>query len=204
MNPTERRRSLARPVGRIDMSMFVEAAQTVLLADFVSGTVHWAEDAYARSDTPIVGRWIGVANIEHHAKPRAFTKRTWLSSSWDLALAAVGVVTVAAWYHMLDWRVWLFAIVVANANQIHKWAHQSAHENGPIVTFLQKLRILQTQRHHARHHGGNKDSYYCSVTNFLNPILEEFNFWKTVEKVLARTLHLHRKVDPTVASAPKR
>ena len=37
------------------------------MADFVSGVVYWAKDAYARKDTPVVGKWIGEANLEHHA-----------------------------------------------------------------------------------------------------------------------------------------
>ncbi|MGL4574563.1 MAG: fatty acid desaturase CarF family protein [Burkholderiaceae bacterium] len=179
-------------------SMVVSAAGAVLLADFLSGAVHWAEDAYARKDTPIIGKWIGQANIEHHVKPRAFVVRGWWASSWDLALASTAVVIGAWWLNMLTWQVWLFAIVAANANQIHKWAHRAPHENGAFVTWLQRMKLIQTQRHHAKHHSGKKDSHYCSITNFLNPILEELEFWQKLERFNARVFGLKRKPDPTV------
>jgi plasmanylethanolamine desaturase len=179
----------------------LQAVGAVLIADFFSGLVHWAEDAYARKDTPIIGKWIGEANIEHHVKPRAFVSRGWWASSWDLALAGVLVVAGAWWLKLLSWHVWLFAAVSANANQIHKWAHSAPHENGRFVTWLQKLKILQTQRHHAKHHSGKKDSHYCSVTNFLNPILEELEFWKHLERFNEKFLGLKRRQDPTVPAA---
>jgi plasmanylethanolamine desaturase len=179
-------------------SMVVSAVGAVLLADFFSGAVHWAEDAYARKDTPIIGKWIGQANIEHHVKPRAFVMRSWWQSSWDLALASTAVVIGAWWLNILTWQVWLFAIVAANANQIHKWAHRAPHENGVLVTWLQRMKLIQTQRHHAKHHSGKKDSHYCSITNFLNPILEELEFWQKLERFNARVFGLKRKPDPTV------
>jgi plasmanylethanolamine desaturase len=184
--------------GMVTNVMILQAAGAVLLADFASGLVHWAEDAYARKDTPIIGRWIGEANIEHHVKPRAFVSRSWWASSWDLALTSMLVVAGAWWLKVLTCPVWLFAIVTANANQIHKWAHSAPHENGRLVTWLQKLKVLQTQRHHARHHSGKKDSHYCSVTNFLNPLLEELEFWRGLEWFNERVFGLKRRADPTV------
>ena len=120
----------------MNSSVLLQAAGAVLLADFVSGVVHWAEDAYARKDTPIVGKWIGEANLEHHSKPRAFVTRSWWASSWDLVLTSMLVVAGAWWLKALTWQVWLFATVSANANQIHKWAHSAPHENGRVVTGL--------------------------------------------------------------------
>jgi plasmanylethanolamine desaturase len=93
---------------------------------------------------------------------------------------------------------WLFAVISANANQIHKWAHSAPHENGRLVMWLQKLKLLQTQRHHARQHSGQKNSHYSSVANFLNPNLEELEFWSLLERFNARVLGLKRRADPTV------
>jgi plasmanylethanolamine desaturase len=180
----------------------VQAAAVVLLADLVSGVVHWAEDAYARAETPVIGKLIANANIEHHAKPRAFLLRNWWQSSWDLVLVGMAVIATAYALGMLTWHVWLFAIVAANANQIHKWAHRNPKENGWLVTRLQKLRVLQTPRHHAKHHSGQKNSHYCAVTNFMNPMLERMRFWNALEWTLEKTVGLKRKPDPTVKRAP--
>jgi plasmanylethanolamine desaturase len=175
------------------LNLFSGTACAVFTADFLSGVVHWAEDAYARKDTPIIGKLIGEANIEHHQKPRAFVARSYFESSWDLILLATLVLAVAWYCNQLTWQVGLFALVAANANQIHKWAHRAPHENGPVITVLQRLKLLQTQKHHGKHHRGDKDSYYCSITNFLNPVLEKLGFWKGLEMVIEKTTGAKRK-----------
>ncbi len=183
------------------MGVLVQGVATVLAADFVSGLVHWAEDAYARKDTPIVGKLLAEANIEHHAKPRAFVVRTWWESSWDLVLVGAIVLAAASALDLLTWHVWLFVAVAVNANQVHKWAHRSPEENGRVVTFLQRIKLLQTQRHHARHHCGAKTTHYCSVTNVLNPVLDELEFWQALERAIEWTLGWRRRPDPTVKGA---
>jgi hypothetical protein len=65
----------------------------VLFADFFSGVLHWAIDSYARTDLPLVGKWIGQPNIEHHKRPRAFLLRSWLQSSLGPATAGVDTVS---------------------------------------------------------------------------------------------------------------
>ena len=180
------------------ISVLTGCAVAVVLADFISGFVHWAEDAYARADTPIIGRWIGEANIEHHAKPRAFVARGYWASSWDLVSVSALVVSGAWYFDQLTWQVLLFAVATANANQIHKWAHSAPHENPKLVTMLQKLRLIQTQKHHGKHHQGSKDSYYCSITNVLNPVLEKIRFWQLLETTIAMLTGMRRKPDPTV------
>ena len=96
------------------------SAAAVFLADFISGLVHWAEDAYARADTPVIGKWIGEANIEHHAKPRAFVARGYWDSSWDLVSVSLAVIASTWYLDLLTWQIVLFAAATANANQIHK------------------------------------------------------------------------------------
>ena len=176
----------------------MQGAAAILAADFVSGAVHWAEDAYARPDTPIVGKLIANANIEHHIKPRAFIARGWFESSWDLLLLGSLVVAMACWLDCLTWPIWLFVVCAVNANQIHKWAHSNPRENGPLVTFLQKVKLLQTQRHHAQHHRGMKDSHYCAVTNALNPVLDKVGFWRGLELGIEALFGVKRRPDPTV------
>jgi plasmanylethanolamine desaturase len=70
------------------------------------------------------------------------------------------------------------------------------HENGRFITWLQRFKLIQTQRHHAKHHQGKKNSHYCSITNFLNLILEESEFWNTLERFNARMFSLQRKPGP--------
>ena len=167
---------------------------TVLLADFVSGLVHWLEDAYARPGMPVVGR-IAEDNLLHHRRPRAFLARSWWESSSDLVLIGLLAVWGALLTgHLSGWLLFFVALTI-NANQVHKWAHQGPRENPRLVTWLQRLRILQTQREHGRHHRGRKDSHYCVITNLLNRPLEALGFWKRLEALVERLTGVARRND---------
>lgn len=126
------------------------------------------------------------------------TRNTWWQSNWDLLLAMVLVVITAALLGGLTWHVWLFAIVASNANEVHKWSHRTRLENGVFITWLQKLRILQTPHHHAIHHTNPKEVHYCPITNVLNPVLDALHLWAGLEWLLAHTIDLHRRPDTSV------
>jgi plasmanylethanolamine desaturase len=171
---------------------------TVIAADFVAGLIHWLEDAYVREDTPLIGKHVARPNIVHHHYPRYMTRHTWWQSSGDLVVLSAILMAVAWFTGHLTWEVCLFAILSANANEFHKWAHRSRKENGPVISFLQDIKLLQTTKHHARHHTDPKNSHYCTVTNFLNPVLDGVGFWDRTEWVLARTIGLKRREDTSI------
>lgn len=167
------------------MLTIVKLFFTVMLADFFSGLIHWLEDIYAKPGMPWVHR-IAIENALHHEQPRAFLKKNWWQSSWDSVLAAI-VLLAGTWYFgIFSWYLVLFAVLAANANQIHKWTHQNVQEKPKLVTSLQKYHLLQTCRHHAKHHTGEKNTHYCVITNLLNPVLERLNFWRHLENIIAR------------------
>jgi ubiquitin-conjugating enzyme E2 variant len=171
---------------------------TVLAADFVAGMVHWLEDAYVCEDTPIIGKYVARPNIVHHHYPRYMVRHSWWQTSRDL-VSMSAVMVIGAWLTgLLSWEVWLFAILSANANEFHKWEHRARKENGLIISFLQDIRILQTAKHHARHHTDPKNSHYCTITNFLNPVLDGMNFWNGLEWALAKTVGLNRREDTSI------
>jgi ubiquitin-conjugating enzyme E2 variant len=164
--------------------LLVEILAVVLAADFISGVVHWWEDRYARlNGGPL--QQVAIDNLRHHARPREFLAKGYWASSWDLWLLGAAALGAAALLGVLSWHVPLFAVLVANANQVHKWAHRTREENGPLIGTLQRLHLLQTARHHGRHHQGSRDSHYCVLTNFLNPLLEEVQFWRRLERLAA-------------------
>jgi ubiquitin-conjugating enzyme E2 variant len=170
----------------------VELIAVWLLVDFVSGVVHWAEDSYGRETTPVIGRWVIAPNVLHHRDASAFVRSSWFASSWDLAAAGAMIVAVAALAGVLTWHVALFALLGANANQIHKWNHMR-HSSVPLaIRVLQRLHILQSSRHHSQHHRGAKNSHYCVITEVLNPLLDRMGWWRMLEKLLAPVLGLPR------------
>lgn len=170
----------------------------VLLADFVAGVVHWLEDAYGTEDTPVVGPLLIRPNIVHHHFPRFFTKLSWWQSSWDLVLLGALGLGIAWWFDALSWQLALFTVVGVNANQVHKWAHRTRAENGPVISFFQDIYVLQGPRQHAIHHTDPKNTYYCPVTNVLNPVLEKIQFWPRAEKLIERVTGLRHRDDTSL------
>jgi hypothetical protein len=158
--------------------MLLKLLVIILLADFISGFVHWLEDAYARPEMPWVG---GIAreNLLHHDKPRDFLKKGWWQSSYDLI--ALGLVILAISWFAFD--------------EIHKWAHQNRQERPWVVTKLQDWNLVQGARQHGRHHRGEKNTYYCVITNILNPVLEKIGFWVGLEHLILWMTGVQRRQD---------
>jgi hypothetical protein len=179
----------------------LEIFGTILIADFASGFVHWLEDAYGHPDWPVTGKLVTRPNILHHHDPRYFTRHGWFHSSWLLLCVGLMIVLAAGLGGVLTWHVWLFAVLGGNANQIHKWSHRSVAENGALISLLQRLRLLQTPRHHAGHHTNPKNSHYCVLTDFLNPILDAIRLWDRFEEAIWTVFRVHRRVDASVASS---
>jgi ubiquitin-conjugating enzyme E2 variant len=175
------------------MDMLLKILVIVLIADFISGFVHWLEDAYARPDMPLVGT-IAKENLLHHSKPRDFLKKTWWQSSYDLIGIGL-VVCAAAWMIDGTLSVWLLLLMglSINANQIHKWSHQSRTERPRLISKLQDWKILQGARQHGKHHSGQKNTYYCVITNVLNPILERAKFWVGLEAAILLVTGVERR-----------
>jgi ubiquitin-conjugating enzyme E2 variant len=91
--------------------------------------------------------------------------------------------------------VWVFAIVGANANQVHKWNHMPKDRRPLLIRGLQQLRLLQSPRDHAAHHRGEKNTAYCVITPFLNPLLDATRFWRGLEKLTVPWIGAPRRED---------
>jgi len=168
---------------------------TLALVDFVSGIVHWAEDTFGTHSAPIVGRWIVMPNEVHHRDATAFVSNTWLASSWDL-LAVGALVALATWHlDAWSWATWLFIVLGVNANQIHKWNHSPAANRPASIRFLQRVYLLQSSWHHAAHHRGAKNTSYCVITPFVNPILDSIGFWRALETITVPLFGAPRRSD---------
>ena len=155
----------------------------VLAADFVAGLVHFSMDNYGSRSTPLVGGEIG-ANRRHHIEPRLFLRNSW----WKNARSTLPIILfIAAIFYacdMINIFSITFLIVGWNANEVHKWSHQSQKERPKLATFLQKWSVLQSPKEHNKHHSGEKNSNFCTITPFMNPLLESIGFWRKLEFVI--------------------
>jgi ubiquitin-conjugating enzyme E2 variant len=108
-------------------------------------------------------------------------------------------VLLVAWpLGLLSWQLGLFVALSVNANEIHKWSHRTRKENGRLISALQDWHILQTPRHHGLHHADPKNTYYCPIFNFVNPVLERIAFWSRLEAVIERLTGVTHRPDTAV------
>ena len=180
--------------------MFFKIVVTWLITDWISGLVHWLEDSYGHPFSPFVGRRVTKPNLLHHYRPRAFIRNSWYASAELLLAACLVALLIALTLGRLSPMVILAAVLGANANQIHKWSHRTPRENGGLIILMQRLKLIQSPDHHNKHHVGGKDSHYCVLTNFMNPILDACRFWRGLEILVKRVLGIKKRDDDTILS----
>jgi ubiquitin-conjugating enzyme E2 variant len=185
-------------LGNYSLQLFLALS----LADFIAGVIHWLEDSYGSPDTPIVGKPI-KANILHHHDPRDFLRNNW----WQNARSSLPIVLFfAVVFHLLDCLNFFTIstlIIGWNANEIHKWAHQTKRERPRFATYLQNLGIILSPKHHYKHHRSNHDTDYCVITPWVNPLLNLLNFWRFSERLIYKLTGIRTRLDP-VATQPVR
>lgn len=152
------------------------------LLDFLTGVVHFWMDRYGREDMPLLGKAIIEINTWHHENPRRMTTRSYwylCKSGW----IGVGAMWLAVFLLTggLSWQ-WLFlGLLGANANIVHQWAHKFPNEKPAVVTWLQRMRLIQRPLDHAKHHTKPETRAYCTYTPWLNPVLDGIGFWVGIE-----------------------
>jgi ubiquitin-conjugating enzyme E2 variant len=152
----------------------------LLAADFLSGLIHWAEDTWAApGGWAFLDKHVVLPNIEHHRSPGLMRGNSYLvNNSVTLAItAAAALVLFLA--HVYAWQAYVTLAIASHSNAYHRWAHM---RNVPRpVRWLQGIGLLQSVQHHGVHHKRPYASRFCTTTNFLNPILDGFGFWRALE-----------------------
>jgi hypothetical protein len=160
-------------------------AGCLLVADFLTGLMHWAEDTWlAPRRSAFLDRYVVRDNIEHHRRPGSIRAGTfWETNRVTIVLAAIGV-SGCVLGHVEAWQPYLMLALLSHSNQVHKWAHSS---NVPApVQWLQSIGLLQSPAQHARHHKTPYATNYCAMTNFVNPALDAIGFWRGLEWTIER------------------
>jgi ubiquitin-conjugating enzyme E2 variant len=169
----------------IMLIIFFRILLAILLADFMTGIVHWWEDAYGNPNWSILGKSLIEPNLRHHKYPREFIKGSYwsrINTSMYLGLLLLGLCCLFSIFNIYSF---ICIAIAAHGNEIHRLSHQTDKENGRLIVLLQKTGIMQSRRHHGLHHNSPFECNYCVMTNFVNPVLQSINFWHYTEQFLA-------------------
>lgn len=142
-----------------------------LLADLLSGLVHWALDTFGSVRTPLVGSAFIRPFREHHADPAAMTRHDFIEVNGASCLGCLPVLAAAAFLPMdgfIQAALLSFSLGVLLANQCHKWAHVPPDQLHDFVKTIQKLGLILRASEHRLHHTHPYDSYFCTASGWLN------------------------------------
>lgn len=180
------------------MTVIVSYLQTTLtvlgawlLADLLTGIVHWAQDKLLVSESRFsILNDIKADNDLHHAKPAAMIRYSWWENintsvpyAWPVALV---LFLVGA--PMLIWLVVFFG---SFANLIHRFSHLPKGKLNWFLRFMQRTGLFISVDHHKEHHFDkngvvrkeNTTGKYCPMTNWLNPWLDLIGFFSALERL---------------------
>jgi ubiquitin-conjugating enzyme E2 variant len=165
----------------------------ILIADFITGFFHWFEDTWITLETPLLGKVIGVPNVEHHQNPGLLAKMgTFISRNTVpviLVLIGLGISWLLGFF---CWQVALVGVLAALGNEVHEWNHSVKPKNW-LVAFIQDSGLVQTKQQHALHHKRPYDRYYCTLTNFTNAVMERIYFWRGLEWFCMKVFRMKMK-----------
>ena len=165
-----------------------------VLADFVSGLIHWFADTYGAEDTPLFGPWLIRPFRQHHVYPRDICTHGLVLAIGNSCTIAVPFEAGVLYLMLTDEEVSIteaflslvfnvFAVAIVATNLFHKWAHAEA--TNAFISCLQKSRFLLSPAHHDLHHMTPFDSNYCITNGWLNPLLEKVRFFRRIESALS-------------------
>lgn len=162
-----------------------------ILADFVSGLVHFLGDTIGNEHTPFFGKRFIFPFREHHTDQTAITQHSFWYTNGLNCLVSLPIMiamyhgwkitgTSSLWSQCIFLTLYFLVIGVFFTNQIHKWAHQ----NNPnaVIRTLQNSGLILTPSRHKLHHTAPFDSHFCITTGWLNPVLEYIGIFRLLRK----------------------
>ena len=154
-----------------------------VLADFVSGLVHWLGDTWGTIQTPFFGKSFIRPFREHHVDQTAITRHDFIETNGENCLASLFILIPANLLVPATWgsiSLFLYTVFFSTSlsifgtNQFHKWAHLPHPPR--FIAWLQRKRLILSPAHHAIHHRYPFASYYCITVGWLNPLLTRIGF----------------------------
>lgn len=163
-----------------------------VLADFVSGLVHWLADRFGSPDTPLIGAAFIRPFREHHVDPEAITRHDFIETNGNNCLVSAPLLACAFLFvdvypgqflrlFMVGLVLFLSFFVFAT-NQFHKWAHMARPP--AVARVLQRIHLILRKSHHQIHHLSPFNTHYCITTGWFNVPLRKLRVFETLEAIL--------------------
>ena len=187
---------VANAAGEVAWTVVVAAiASGYLLADVLSGIIHWAGDRLGSERTFILGPNVVRPFREHHVDPRAITRHGFIetngnNSMGSCILLALGFVlpTHGGLGVFLQVTLVVMCMAIFATNQFHKWSHLP---RAPWwIAWLQHAHLILPPAHHDVHHAAPHDRYYCITTGWMNEPLRRVRFFEGLEWFVEHVLGL--------------
>jgi len=177
-----------------------------VLADLVSGVVHWLADTWGSPDMSVIGQALIRPFREHHVDQKEITRHGFVETNGNNCFISIGPAVCGALVP-LDEAVNVFAATaifsvtlwVLFTNQFHKWSHLDVRPRW--VVLLQRLNLILPPDHHAVHHSAPYAKYYCITVGWLNEPLHRLRFFQALERIVTAATGLVPREDDIGASA---
>jgi len=189
--------------GRGWLTLAVTVVVSYLASDVISGVVHWAGDTIGSEDVPFLGPNFIRPFREHHVDQKDISRHDFIETNGNNCIVILGPLAVAFLLMPSEQSIGFFAatfvallaLFVVMTNQFHKWAHSDTPPRAARV--LQRWGLILTPRHHDKHHAVPHDRHYCITVGWMNPVLNQLRFFRSLEWMIARiwptVLHLEER-----------
>lgn len=157
-----------------------------LLADLLSGLVHWAGDTLGSEHTPVLGPSFIAPFREHHDDPQAMVAHGTVELVGSTALLAlpslVPVTHLVTFEGQGSLRLAIGGVLLATllgvvvTNLVHRWAHMDRPP--AVAALLQRTGLILTPARHERHHTAPFDGWFCISSGLLDGLLMRIGLWE--------------------------
>ena len=174
-----------------------------LVADLLSGIVHFLADNFGSPDTPFVGQGFVLPFRQHHVDPMGITRHGFFIANGNNALVCLPVLVPVAMFvpigsSAVGYAAGVFAFVMLLAvfltNQTHKWAHMETVPRP--IRWMQNAGLILSKSHHDIHHVRPYNTHYCITVGAWNSLFEKYRVFDHSERLIRRWV-------PGIENAPR-
>ena len=156
------------------------SASGYLLADLLTGFVHWFCDTFFDESTPLIGPGLIAPFREHHRDPLLMTRHGFLELTGSSFRGLAPLLALVVWLGdsiPVPWMAFVFALAAgaAGTNLLHRWAHDPSPPH--LARILQRTGLVLTPKRHAKHHEPPYAAAYCVTSGWMNPLCERLKLW---------------------------